>query len=171
MTKKKEENVKRQKLDSSGETPIEPTPKPQTEPTIDVSFKKAKEKPAEIIESTPKAALIKSGEVESNSQEDSNLTATENTIFVGDIPDDAEESELDRAFAKFGVIQSITLKHGKNYGFIKYKSKEALDSAINAMNGEMFCGRRIRVSKAVKRKRSIEELDSHDRVPITYKDM
>jgi len=90
---------------------------------------------------------------------------------VGDIPDDAEESELDRAFVRFGAIQSINLKHGKNYGFIKYKTKESIDNAIAAMNGEMLCGRRIRVSKAVKRKRSIEDLDAGDRTQVTYKDM
>jgi len=103
---KKEENIKRQKLDSSGESPMEPTTKPQTEATIDTSFKKDfKEKPAELIE--PKNVLIKSGEDDiSNSQEE--YTATENTVFVGDIPDDAEESELERAFAKFGEIQSIS---------------------------------------------------------------
>jgi len=70
------------------------------------------------------------------------------TIFVGDLREDMEEDELERAFSRFGKIDCVRLITGKNFGFIKFMTRDSAQTAITGMNGESFGGQRIRVSKA-----------------------
>jgi len=70
------------------------------------------------------------------------------TVFIGDLGDFVDEVELDRAFSKFGPIDSIRLITGKNFAFVTFQMIEAAQSAINHMNGEILGGGRIRVAPA-----------------------
>jgi len=70
------------------------------------------------------------------------------TVFIGGLADGIEDRDLEQAFARFGPIVAIRLIRGKNFGFIKFKTVEACDAAIQGMNGELLNSVRIRVDRA-----------------------
>lgn len=78
------------------------------------------------------------------------------TVFLGKVPHDAEESEIRAIFEKCGTINDIRWveKDGqfKGCGFIEYDSTEATDEAVK-LNGTMVRNRAIRVDYAQGSKR------------------
>jgi len=70
------------------------------------------------------------------------------TIFIGDLSESIEERELQRVFSRFGRIENIRLIPGKSFGFIKFSTRTAAQTAMTAMNGALVCGSAIRTSRA-----------------------
>ena len=75
-------------------------------------------------------------------------------IYVGNIPWSTSEEELEAHFAQYGnvnAVRIITEGHSgrsKGFGFVEMESKEAGQAAIEALDGNDFGGRDLRVNEA-----------------------
>ena len=74
-------------------------------------------------------------------------------IYVGNLPYEATEAELEKLFGEFGEVLSVALPTDRDtgrprgFGFIEMESMEA-SKAIAATNGRDFGGRTLNVSEA-----------------------
>ncbi|XP_051202661.1 28 kDa ribonucleoprotein, chloroplastic [Lolium perenne] len=77
--------------------------------------------------------------------------------YVGNLPWQAEESGLVDLFSKHGNVLNATVVYdretgrSRGFGFVTMASKEDLDSAIEALDGEEMDGRPLRVNVAAER--------------------
>lgn len=72
----------------------------------------------------------------------------DNRVFVGNLPLDIRERELDDLFYKYGRIRDIVIKKPSNppaYAFITYSDHRDAEEAVYRRDGYEFAGRRIRV--------------------------
>merc|ERR1712142_108103 len=67
-------------------------------------------------------------------------------IYVGKLPSDIREREIEKAFSKFGDIQDISLKG--NYCFIQFERSGAAKDAVHELNDRTLFGDRIQVEHA-----------------------
>ncbi len=75
------------------------------------------------------------------------------TIYVGNLPLDVKERELDDVFYKCGRIVEIDLKlppRPPGFAFIEFESSYDADEAVKRRDGYDFDGYRLRVSLSVK---------------------
>lgn len=83
-----------------------------------------------------------------------NYSATERSLFLGDLSVYCTEQDLYEIFQSFGPIESIQLKrkstaNGRpSYGFIQYRFRESAEEALRVMNGRVVHGRAIRLGWA-----------------------
>jgi RNA recognition motif-containing protein len=75
-------------------------------------------------------------------------------LFVGNLSDDTMEEELQKAFAPFGAIRSVTIVRdrysgaSRGFGFVEMASRQEGMAAISGLAGERIKGQLIRVSEA-----------------------
>lgn len=78
------------------------------------------------------------------------------TIYVGNLPYNTSESELQELFAKHGNVLSVKLiidretGRSRGFGFVEMDDGEA-ENAINALNGTDFGDRSLRINEARER--------------------
>ena len=78
------------------------------------------------------------------------------TIFVGNLPPDASDSEVTALFSEYGTVRSIKLVHDiftnkcRGFGTIDMEGHEAR-AAIAGLDGTMFKDRSIKVKEEVPR--------------------
>jgi len=76
------------------------------------------------------------------------------SIFVGNVPYDAQEDEMRDLFARVGNVTSVRVvldrdtKQPKGYAFIDYGDSEGAQAAIEKLNNVEYNGRRLRVDGA-----------------------
>lgn len=76
------------------------------------------------------------------------------TIFVGNIPYDAEEEELREIFGRAGKVESLRLvfdrdtRQPKGYGFCDYADPDVAITAIKTLSDVDFKGRKLRIDLA-----------------------
>ncbi|XP_016461239.1 serine/arginine-rich splicing factor SR30 isoform X1 [Nicotiana tabacum] len=73
------------------------------------------------------------------------------TIFVGNLPGDIRESEVEDLFYKYGPIVQIDLKippRPPGYAFVEFEDPRDADDAIRGCDGYKFDGHRLRVELA-----------------------
>lgn len=103
-----------------------------------------------IENATPKDEQQLSIREQQNEPNDASLPGTDiklaNKVYVGNLPDDTREADLQDCFKEFGVIKSIELKTG--YGFVAFDSRQAAEEAAKTYNGGSFLGNTIRVAPA-----------------------
>lgn len=79
------------------------------------------------------------------------------TIYVGNLPFSANETEIRDLFAQHGTVHSVKLitdratGRPRGFGFVEMEQDEA-NAAIDAINGMEVGGRSLRVNEARKRK-------------------
>ncbi|KAK8791034.1 hypothetical protein WA158_005665 [Blastocystis sp. Blastoise] len=69
-------------------------------------------------------------------------------LFVGNLPSDIRQSELDDLFYKYGPIRDIAVKHpseGRAYAFVEFKYYEDAEYAVRRRNNCDYDGYRLRV--------------------------
>ena len=72
-------------------------------------------------------------------------------LFVGNLPAETKEADLESLFGKYGKVRSLKLitdmftRKCKGFGFIEMEGHEAR-SAIDGLNGSEFLGNTIKVS-------------------------
>jgi len=67
-------------------------------------------------------------------------------IYVGDLPRNADEREVEDAFRKFGGVRSVWVaRNPPGFAFIEYEDPRDADDAVRRMDGSNLCGSRIRV--------------------------
>ena len=69
------------------------------------------------------------------------------TVFVGNLSFTAKEEELYDLFAEYGEIDFVRIVPNKGYGFVHFKTEEAVDKSVEKNKTE-FCGREIHVEKS-----------------------
>lgn len=75
------------------------------------------------------------------------------SVYVGNLFFDVTESDLKKAFDSFGTIGDCRLIRdarglSKGFGYVTFASTEEATAAVNAMNQQLFEGRRLMVSYA-----------------------
>lgn len=74
-------------------------------------------------------------------------------IYVGNLPYQLEEKELDDLFSQFGAVKSVKIVKdpatgkSKGFGFVTMEDKDG-DKAVAELDGKEFKGRNIRVNRA-----------------------
>jgi RNA recognition motif-containing protein len=75
-------------------------------------------------------------------------------LYVGNLPYSASEDDLKQAFEPHGQVESTAIimdrntGQSKGFGFVEMSSKEEAESAIEALNGQEFQGRKMIVNEA-----------------------
>ena len=67
-------------------------------------------------------------------------------IYIGNLPTDIRESELDKLFGKFGRIRNITIK--VKFAFLEFEDPRDADDAIHEMDRVNFGGYSLQVERA-----------------------
>jgi RNA recognition motif-containing protein len=75
-------------------------------------------------------------------------------IYVGNLPYDVTEEELQKTFSAFGSVQTVKIikdmysGKSKGFGFVEMPGKEEAEAAVGALNGKEFKGRTLTVNPA-----------------------
>lgn len=75
-------------------------------------------------------------------------------IYVGNLPYNVTEKDLQQAFAAFGQVASASIikdqfsGRSKGFGFVEMPVKEEAQAAIAGMNGKMMGDRALNVNEA-----------------------
>ena len=81
-------------------------------------------------------------------------------IYVGQLPNNVNESELKELFTEFGEIASVNLimdrfsGRSKGFGFVDMPNNSEADAAIKALNKSMFKGKEIKVNQVQPQRRN-----------------
>ncbi|KAI8073897.1 hypothetical protein BC940DRAFT_289467 [Gongronella butleri] len=67
-------------------------------------------------------------------------------VYIGRLPRDTRQSDLERLFRKLGDIREVNLKSG--FGFVEFKSSRDARDAVYEYDGSKFLGERIIVELA-----------------------
>jgi RNA recognition motif-containing protein len=81
-------------------------------------------------------------------------------LYVGNLPDDANDQGIRRHFEKFGEVRDVRLISGrsgddgqKTFAFVSMGSVESAQAAVNGTNGREFEGQKLVVNEARSRRR------------------
>ena len=75
-------------------------------------------------------------------------------IYVGNIPYNLSESQMEELFAQYGAITSVKIikdrysGQSKGFGFVEMDKQNEADAAIQELNGKEVSGRNIKVNLA-----------------------
>lgn len=75
-------------------------------------------------------------------------------LFVGSLPYDATNSQLEELFGQAGKVESVNVitdrysGQGKGFGFVEMATEDEAKKAIKTLNGTNFGGRTIVVNEA-----------------------
>ncbi|XP_062560379.1 serine-arginine protein 55-like [Armigeres subalbatus] len=67
-------------------------------------------------------------------------------VYVGGLPYDVRERDLERFFKGYGRITEILIKKG--YGFVEFEDYRDADDAVYEMNGKKLLGERVTIEPA-----------------------
>lgn len=70
-----------------------------------------------------------------------------NSIFVGGLPHDATETHMTQYFGQFGEVVKSKVMEGKGFGFVTFKSSEAVEAIIANYDGHSINGKAIECKK------------------------
>lgn len=79
-------------------------------------------------------------------------------IYVGNLPYNMTQAELNDLFARFGEIESTTIVTDKysgrsrGFGFVEMSNRDQAQKAIAELDGKDFHGRKLKISEALARK-------------------
>ena len=77
-----------------------------------------------------------------------------NKLYVGNLPYQMRDSDLEQAFSQFGSVTSAKVMmeretgRSKGFGFVEMGSDAEAQAAINGMNGQPLGGRSVVVNEA-----------------------
>jgi RNA recognition motif-containing protein len=75
-------------------------------------------------------------------------------IYVGNIPHEATDSDVQKAFEAFGKVTSVNIIKDKlsgqsrGFGFVEMPNKDEAQAAIAGLNGQDMMGRTLNVNEA-----------------------
>merc|ERR1711962_920536 len=67
-------------------------------------------------------------------------------VYIGNIPSDSRERDIEKFFKGYGRIREIVIKNG--YGFVEFDDYRDADDAVQDMDGKDLQGGRVRVELA-----------------------
>jgi arginine/serine-rich splicing factor 7 len=75
--------------------------------------------------------------------------STECKVYVGDLPRDAEERDLERSFGHYGSLKSVWIaRNPPGFAFIEFEDARDAEDAVRGLDGNNICGVRVRVEHA-----------------------
>lgn len=75
-------------------------------------------------------------------------------IYVGNLPREATEEEIRKAFEAFGQVASVTIIKDKfsgesrGFGFVEMPSNTEAQAALEGLNGKELMGRTLTINEA-----------------------
>lgn len=75
-------------------------------------------------------------------------------MFIGGLPTEVSEAELNAVFEDFGPVKSLRIikdretKESRGFGFVEMVNDDEAKEAIRCMNGQSYYGKRITVNVA-----------------------
>lgn len=75
-------------------------------------------------------------------------------MYVGNLPFDTNDNDLRTLFGDYGQVTDVHLpidresNRPRGFAFVTMDSKEAMESAIKALDGQDFNGRALRINEA-----------------------
>ena len=87
---------------------------------------------------------------------DASSTSSTSSIYVGNLPFNAGESDVKNLFAPYGEVIEVRMvkdrrsRRPKGYGFVEMSASDA-KSAIKHLNGTDYAGRTLRVNEGKKK--------------------
>ncbi|GAB1610335.1 serine/arginine-rich splicing factor 7-like [Argonauta hians] len=67
-------------------------------------------------------------------------------IYVGDLPRDASEKEIERAFCYYGPLRNVWVaRNPSGFAFVEFEDPRDAEDAVRALDGTNVCGARVRV--------------------------
>ena len=72
--------------------------------------------------------------------------------FVGNLPFEATEADLEELFSEYGTVVSVNIMRdddgrARGFGFVNMETKEEGEAAVAALNGQELHGRPLNVSE------------------------
>jgi len=93
------------------------------------------------------------------------------SVFVGNIPYDADENQIRHMFSEVGHVRSFRLVTDrdsgmpKGFGFIEYGDVQTAQSAVRNLQGREINGRKLRIDSAANTGMSNNQSSSYGRAP------
>ncbi|KAJ3687503.1 hypothetical protein LUZ61_016667 [Rhynchospora tenuis] len=81
------------------------------------------------------------------------------TVYVGNLPWSVDEARLEQVFSEYGKVVTARVMYdresgrSRGFGFVSMETKEEIDDAIAALDGQDLDGRAVRVNIAEERPR------------------
>ena len=71
-------------------------------------------------------------------------------LFVGNLPQQVSDADLNQLFSEFGTVQSVQIMQGRNkgFGFVEMDSEAEAQAAIQGLHDQEIHGRRLTVNEA-----------------------
>ncbi len=69
-------------------------------------------------------------------------------LYVGNLRYSATEQELAELFSQYGEVKSVRIIGSRGFGFVEMGSPEEARRAMEALNGQEFLGRTLRIDEA-----------------------
>jgi RNA recognition motif-containing protein len=75
------------------------------------------------------------------------------SIFVGNLPFEVSQEDLTEAFSEYGKVTRVDFpldretNKKRGFAFVKLETPEQEDTAISALNGAEWMGRKLKVRK------------------------
>lgn len=80
-------------------------------------------------------------------------------LYVGNLPFNTTDADLEEAFGVHGVVTSANVisdretGRSRGFGFVEFEEDAAADAAQQALDGQDFGGRNLRVNEAQDKQR------------------
>ncbi len=71
-----------------------------------------------------------------------------NKLYVGNLKYSVTNDELKSLFDSYGHVVNVNIIDGKGFGFVEMSSAEEANKAKDALDGQDFNGRNLRVNEA-----------------------
>jgi len=110
-------------------------------------YQAAEEKPVQLGDATLKIRWAKATPIKEELVEKIKAGATRN-LFIGNLPEAANEDTLAHYFARYGPIESIVILRPKAIAFVNLTSIRSAIAAKQALDGTELAGRHIKVNFA-----------------------
>ena len=69
-------------------------------------------------------------------------------IYVGNLPFNTDRVALQKLFATYGAVKSVSVPTGRSesFGFVEFEDPRAATAAMKALDGRSFGGNRLSVT-------------------------
>ena len=69
-------------------------------------------------------------------------------LYVGNLNYSATKEKMEELFAAYGEVRQVNIIEGKGFGFVEMSSQSEAQKAMEALNGNDFEGRVLKVDEA-----------------------
>ncbi|MFH1552883.1 MAG: RNA-binding protein [Candidatus Omnitrophota bacterium] len=71
-----------------------------------------------------------------------------NRLYIGNLKYSVTEGQLQELFSAHGTVKDVTVLEGKGFGFVEMTDSAGATKAKEALDGQDFQGRALRVDEA-----------------------